>query len=173
MTKYYAAVGDQTCPSRYYDIITKITRYFESDGYVVRTRGSKGFDEVVDESVERKELFVPWRGFEGRTTNTYNPSQDVFDKAAEFHPRWYKLNNRVRRIMASATACVLGPDLKSRSEFVICWTPDAEQGGGTGQSIRVASYYGIPVFDLAGMPYDELKNGVDNYLEKLSESNRD
>jgi hypothetical protein len=38
--------------------------------------------------------------------------------------------------------------------MVICYTPGGRSGGGTGQAIRVAELYGIPVFDLA-REYDQ------------------
>lgn len=42
-------------------------------------------------------------------------------------------------------------------DFVICWTPDGAEGeaecsretGGTGQAIRLASRWGVPVVNLA------------------------
>ena len=35
------------------------------------------------------------------------------------------------------------------SKFVICWTKNGKGTGGTGQAIRIAKGFGIPVFDLA------------------------
>lgn len=50
--------------------------------------------------------------------------------------------------MLRNTYQVLGPDLKTHSEFVLCWTPSGRGEGGTGQAIRIARAYHIPVYDL-------------------------
>ena len=52
---------------------------------------------------------------------------------------------------------VLGKDLNTPSEFVICWTPDGAETanersiktGGTGFAIALADSLGIPVYNLA------------------------
>jgi hypothetical protein len=43
---------------------------------------------------------------------------------------------------------MLGSDLKSPVNMVVCWTPRGEATGGTGQAIRMARHYGIPVYNL-------------------------
>lgn len=43
---------------------------------------------------------------------------------------------------------VLGPNLDDPVEFIICWTKDGKASGGTGQAIRIANDYGVPVFNL-------------------------
>lgn len=44
---------------------------------------------------------------------------------------------------------VLGADLRTPTQFVICWTPRGSGEGGTGQALRIAKAYNIPIFDLA------------------------
>ena len=51
--------------------------------------------------------------------------------------------------MARNAYCMLGPDLKSPVDFVLCWTPNAKVVGGTGQGLRIALDYNIPIFNLA------------------------
>ena len=40
---------------------------------------------------------------------------------------------------------VLGADLKTPTEFIICWT---DKYGGTQQALRIAKSFSIPVFNL-------------------------
>jgi hypothetical protein len=42
---------------------------------------------------------------------------------------------------------VLGLDLETPSKFIICWTKNGKGQGGTGQALRIAKEYGIPIFD--------------------------
>lgn len=43
---------------------------------------------------------------------------------------------------------VLGYDLKTPSDMVICWTKDGGASGGTGQALRIAKDYNIPIYNL-------------------------
>lgn len=65
---------------------------------------------------------------------------------------------------------MLGISLQKPADFVICWTPDgartaaetSQETGGTGQAIRVASAYGVKVYNLAVKEDFELaKNWLD------------
>jgi hypothetical protein len=56
---------------------------------------------------------------------------------------------------------VLGHDLKTPVEFVICWTPGGKDKGGTAYAIRLARDFAIPVFNLANE--DEIEK-LRNYL---------
>ncbi len=59
------------------------------------------------------------------------------------------------KLMARNSYQVLGRDLKSPSEFLICWTPDGyltavertDGTGGTDQAIAIADFYRIPVLN--------------------------
>ena len=62
--------------------------------------------------------------------------------------------------MARNAMQVLGPNLDDPSAFIVCWTPDASDGsktspktGGTGQALRIAHEYKIPVYNLADDRY--------------------
>ena len=50
------------------------------------------------------------------------------------------------------------------SEFVICWTHDGTDVGGTGQAIRIANHYGIPVFNMFDKNATEILREIDKYL---------
>lgn len=173
MTKYYAGIGSRKTPEHILKIMTKIAKGLDKMDYTLRSGGADGADLAFSDGSTNSEIYLPWKGFNGHRSNLYTIPERAFDIAAEFHPRWGRLKPGVRKLMARNVLQVLGPDLRTPSEFVVCWTPDGSGSGGTGQSLRIANYYRVPIFDLALMPYDELKNGVDNYLEKLSESNRD
>jgi hypothetical protein len=75
--------------------------------------------------------------------------------ASRFHPAWASLRAGVRPLHARNCHQVLGADLTSPARFVLCWTPDGSldgrgrRVGGTGQALRIAHHYGVPVFNLA------------------------
>ncbi len=64
--------------------------------------------------------------------------------------------------MARNVMQVLGRDCLSPASFVICWAPDSvldeagrvvDVAGGTGQAVRIAATYRVPVFNLAHPPH--------------------
>ena len=44
---------------------------------------------------------------------------------------------------------VLGASLSNPVKCLICWTPGGQKAGGTGQGIRIALAYDVPVYNLA------------------------
>lgn len=75
--------------------------------------------------------------------------------AAQYHPAWAKCGEYARKLHARNCYQILGPQLDDPSRFVCCWTPDGSLGnttqatGGTGQALRIAKAYKIPIFNLA------------------------
>ena len=69
--------------------------------------------------------------------------------ASEFHPAWDYLSYGARKLHARNGYQVLGEDLKTPVDFVICWTPGGKEQGGTAQAIRIAKFNSIKVFNLA------------------------
>lgn len=41
----------------------------------------------------------------------------------------------------------MGWDLSTLSDFVICYTKGGKGSGGTGQALRIAKVYNVPIFD--------------------------
>ncbi|MOA32601.1 hypothetical protein D3C78_1538370 [compost metagenome] len=90
--------------------------------------------------------------------------------AANFHPNWHNLKPTVRQMHSRNVGQVLGQDLKTPSSFVLCWTKNGSGSGGTGQALRIAKAYEIPIFD-AGKYRDisELKNECKRFLGQFVE----
>jgi hypothetical protein len=70
------------------------------------------------------------------------------DMAKQFHPAWNRCSPGARKLHARNCFQVMGRDLNSPVDFIICWTRGGLGGGGTGQALRIAKHYNIPVFDL-------------------------
>jgi hypothetical protein len=137
-------------------------------GWLLRTGISPGADQAFFRGARagagRVELYLPWPGFEAdawadaqgpEVCVLMAPSAEAHELAARFHPRWQALAPRERQLLARDAHEVLGADLASPSSFVVCWTAEASLDGkgvyadGTGQALRIAHGYGIPIFNLA------------------------
>jgi hypothetical protein len=150
----YAGVGARTTPADVLALMREIAAALAADDWTLRTGGAEGADTAWEEGARhaagRVELFLPWPGFRGRAADMDEPAPAAYEIAARFHPAWRHLGPGVRRLHARNTHQVLGAALDHPADMLICWTPRGAGGGGTGQAIRVARGYGVPVFDLAG-----------------------
>lgn len=94
------------------------------------------------------EIFLPWEGFNGVVSQYSTPAEAAYGVAERFHPAWDMLDPSSKKFHARNAHQVLGYDLSTPASFIVCWTPDGTAIGGTGQAIRIAHGYNIPVFNL-------------------------
>lgn len=144
---YYAGIGSRETPKEFLDLFTKVAEYLSRKGCILRSGGANGSDKAFELGAINKEIYLPWKGFEGSNSNLVVQDGKAFDIAAKYHPRWNYLSDGARRLQARNSHQILGWDLNSHSDFVICWTKGGKGNGGTGQAIRIAKDYNIPVFD--------------------------
>lgn len=60
---------------------------------------------------------------------------------------------------------ILGYDLKSPVDCVICWTPEGKIQGGTATAIKLAMKYDIPVFNLGLPDKDKVVQSLVSFLK--------
>lgn len=153
----YAGIGSRRAPADQLARMTKSAARLAARGYILRSGGADGADLAFEAGAGRKEIYLPWSGFNGSASNLTRPSRDAEEVAACLHPAWAKLSPAAKKLMARNSHQVLGADCRSPADFVVCWTPDgaeteAERSaatGGTGQAIALASRWGVPVFNFA------------------------
>ena len=85
--------------------------------------------------------------------------------ASEVHPAWDRCNEWARGMHSRNCHQILGYDLQSPVDAVICWTPDGAVVGGTATAIRIAMKYNIPVFNLGVPDKESVLNDIENFLE--------
>jgi hypothetical protein len=78
----------------------------------------------------------------------YPNGQYWLEHAAKYHPAWHKCSYDVQRLHARNSLIMLGWQLNEPVDFVICWTKDGKASGGTGQALRIAEAYNIPIFNM-------------------------
>ena len=86
--------------------------------------------------------------------------------ASEVHPAWDKCNEWARGMHSRNCHQILGYDLQSPVDAVICWTPNGNMVGGTVTAIRIALKYNIPVFNLGLKDKDNVLQSIRNFLEE-------
>lgn len=139
--KYYAGIGSRETPFKCCEKMSEIATYLEKRGWILRSGGAQGADQAFESGLvsgSNGEIFYP---------NDPTPMwTDVFTD--HFHPAPDRLKEFPRKLMNRNAMQILGVDGNTPVKMVICWTKDGKASGGTGQAIRIAEYFGIPVFNL-------------------------
>lgn len=164
----YAGIGARATPHEQCATMRRLASHLGCRGYILRSGGAAGADTAFEEGAiavgARREIFVPWAGYNGRRDGISIEHMPALTRAREFaaahHPAWRDLRDSVRALMTRNVFQILGADMAAPVKFVVCWAPkprvDAagrvcDVEGGTGLAVRVAYSCRIPVFHL-GLP---------------------
>lgn len=124
---HYAGIGSRNTPSNVLSIMTKLARRLDELGFVLRSGGADGADSVFEDGSKNKQIFLPWEGFNGRESEFTSPSSEAFRVAEIVHDGWRYLKPGAQKLMARNCHQILGADMRSPADFVICWTPDGAE----------------------------------------------
>lgn len=137
MNKYYAGIGARATPQKILFEMTRLATLLDADGYTLRSGGAAGADHAFELGATKKEIFL-----------SYNYTSTAMQHAQRYHPAWDRLSEHAKHLMARNSMILLGEDLMEPVDCVICWTAGGKTVGGTGQGIRIALDYDIPIFNL-------------------------
>ncbi len=146
--KYYAGIGSRETPLALRSLIDKIVEYLNTKDYILRSGGADGADLMFENKTIKKEIFLPWKGYNNSTSLLYLDTKEGWELAEKYHPAWDKLSDGAKKMMVRNGYQVLGFDLNTPVDFVICWTKNGKMMGGTSQALRIAKAYNIPIFNL-------------------------
>lgn len=163
--KYYAGVGSRETPFNILRQMINIAEHLYKAGYTLRSGHAEGADLAFEIGSLRSEIWLPWKSF---NESAKDPRQnyviiDKNDKEAfdsiKFHPAANRLVGPVRNLMARNYRQIIGKNGAPNSQFVVCWTKDGKDTGGTGQALRIAAHYDIPIYNLYfPEKYEEVMN---------------
>lgn len=157
---YYAGIGSRKTPECALGRMRNYAARLAERGFIFRSGGAPGADTAFEEGTvnfpHQRRIYLPWPGYnnhwDGMVVGHDISLQEI---AARYHPNWGCCKPGARKLHTRNVAQILGhaePHVLSR--FVLCWTEGARGGGGTGQAIRIARAYGVPVYDLAAINCD-------------------
>ncbi len=170
-TLIYAGIGSRRTPEFVLHQMVDVAQQL-SDRWILRSGHADGADMAFETGAitgnGKMEIFVPWHGFNGAPTahpDYIRPkaTQALADFSSRFHPKWDQLSDAAKLLMMRNSCQIMGLDGNHPVDMVICWTQGGRQGGGTGQALRIANHYNIPIFDL-GVPGDLIRRELTNYV---------
>lgn len=156
--KYYAGIGARETPRDVCLYMTAIAKRLASLGYTCNSGGAEGADSAFERgAVVNRQIFLPWDGFNRKYVLAMNKLHGEgsyivppFNKelVRKYHPKPSLLTGSGWKFMSRNSYQVLGLDLNTPVDFVLCWTKDGKATGGTGQALRIAQDRSIPIFNL-------------------------
>lgn len=182
----YAGIGSRETPDWVIDVMEKMGAWLAKKGDKLRSGGADGADSAFERGCDsvggKKEIFLPWKGFNRKVENEqvfckYNNIEEAVAIAKKYHPYWENLSQGGRALQARNSYQVLGKDLSTPSDFVVCYTKDGKEKGGTAQAMRIAKDVGVPIFNIGNYKQQEMQAMVGDfnkfYLEvKKSKENQ-
>lgn len=157
----YAGIGSRKTPSDVLKDMEAFAYIAAKHNWMLRSGYAEGaditFERGCDNGQGKKEIFLPWPGFRYNIFSEYlRPTKEAHELAAKVHPAYKKLSHTAKSLVARNMHQILGYDLKSPVQFVVCYTPNGQEtmkqyntkSGGTGSAIALADECGIPVYNL-------------------------
>jgi len=153
--KYFAGIGSRETPPGIEPMIEETCKILSKFGYILRSGGAPGADSMFEKYFTGdKEIYLPWKNFNNNSSELYIGSipYDLIEEsttlAKKYHPNWSQLSDGAKKMMIRNSFQVLGYDLNTPVEFVVCWTVGGKIQGGTGQALRMSKDLNIPIFNL-------------------------
>jgi hypothetical protein len=164
----YAGIGSRKTPDDVCVKMEKAAKAMAKMGFVLRSGGARGADCAFINGAEagkgKLEVYIPYDRFNGFTINDPQvfgpPDISARNVAKRYHPAWDNLGDVGRQFMARNAYQVLGRDLQTPCDFILCWTPDGKVTGGTGQALRHGADLGIPILNFATNSDDEISDFI-------------
>ena len=171
---FFSGIGARETPPPILAVIQPLSRALISAplSYTLRTGGAKGADQAFIQGAydtiatrPNPEIYIPSLYYEraslahihdsSRFKIIHDVTASAYIIASRFHPAWDRLPSYAEPLHARNTHIVLGPDPLHNPtpvQFIVCYTPAGFITGGTGQALRIAAHYQIPVLNL-GKPH--------------------
>ena len=163
--RYYAGIGSRETPPEILDLMRQIATKLSSNTlcgkhgellgpYILRSGGAIGADSAFEDG----------SGGDCEIFKAHHATPAARYIAAEFHPAWDRLSEYVQNLHGRNAMILLGEHLDKPVEFVVCWTKDGKDTGGTGLGIRIAQAHGIKVINLF---YPEWMKRMEKFINEV------
>jgi hypothetical protein len=150
-----AGIGSRQTPTNILAEMAEVGRWCWANEIELRSGRAPGADQAFERgALQYCSAYLPWPLFEAQASGLRGrlivPDNwvELCTHAGRFHPAWGRLGDGARKLMARNSAQILGLDLKSPVQAVVCWTDGGGTAGGTGQALRIAATHGVPIFNM-------------------------
>lgn len=149
MQIFYTGVGEHNItviPRQKLTEATGIAMILEKWNLVLRSGGATGFDTAFERGVQDPTNKVIYLSAKEQKYPD-DPWAEAVKLVLETHP-YLPAAQRFMNLLGRNAFQVLGDDLRTPSKFVVCWTSNGKDIGGTGTTIRIAKKFNIPIVNM-------------------------
>ena len=159
--KSFTIFTTDNVPSDINEKFYKIAKSLLDKGYIFRYNGDSNnelFKKIIMYKPNNIEIYLPWKKFNKDVSATLNkPYDQAFHHAAHYHKGYKKLPPVARFFLARDIHCILGKNLKSPINMLLCYSPDGVETrdkiefkttGNVSFPISVCHDINIPIFNL-------------------------
>ena len=154
MNNIYTGVGSRETPEHILQLMFNIASALEASGWLLRTGDADGADEYFRKGVSDPKNMSVYT-LDDISGNKYGATELAKELALKYHPAPQALLKKPHYLFIHARNVyqILGTDFDDGrplkvSDYVICYTDKGEIKGGTGQVLRIAQDYKVPVINL-------------------------
>lgn len=158
---YYVGIGVRSTPADIQSLMTQMAQALSGAGVILRSGHTPGAMQAFEAGAgDQKEIFVPYTDF--ANSAGYQDENDIvplthaehWDEAVriatKYHSRWDSYTELQQRFLIRNVFIVLGADLRTPAEFMICYSHDVALGDETSHAIKIATKVAnMPIFNLA------------------------
>ena len=159
-----AGIGSRKTPQNVLEIFESFARTASTgrNGYGAwfRSGHADGADYAFEKGAREKcVVYLPWDSFNheqpllGRATALNHIDEAAFKFVLEHEPHAASCSNGVKLLKCRNVFQILGRDMCSNSDLVVCWTPNGEVVGGTGLALKIAKEHNIPIINLGAFTH--------------------
>lgn len=140
-------------------------------GLILRSGGADGADTAFElYAGDKKEIYIPWKNFNNRKGILVDFERN-YNIAKRVRPDIANYKSSVKKLYARNISQILGRANDEITKFVVCWTPEGKDVGGTGFAIEVARCYGVKIFNYGAYEDPEdLRKDVLEFIIKTLEN---
>ena len=154
-TKTYVGIGSRNTPVVIQAFMRFLGYKLAREGWTLRSGGAPGADSAFEEGCDiaqgTKEIFLPWPGFNGKVSSFDLVIEEDFEIAEKYHPNWKRCSPAAKKLHARNVRQILGKNPAQKPvlpAFVVCWTKNGKDVGGTSQALRIARDHNVPIFNI-------------------------
>ena len=146
--KAYAGIGSRETPKEILHLMGRIAIRLEEEGYTLTSGGADGADDAFARHVQNKMIFLPWNNFNGRTGIVKGSCAWARDTAMSIHPAWDRCSQGAQKLHTRNIYQIHPNGNEDTVSFVVCYTKNGAEIGGTATAIRLAKSKGVEVINL-------------------------
>ena len=134
--KLYAGTGDRKTPLKIQNLLQNYIKILNERNYMLRTGSESGTQTFMKTLADKVEVMdIP------------EANHLVYAANRSHYVLWSHNGNRVKKKYARDTLILLGDNLATPPEFLLCWC-NINIKGGSVFSIRLAKEHNIPIYNI-------------------------